>query len=207
MSAFATVRPYDPVFDGQRHYRALLECTARPGTIGQLDDCAMEIPPRLHRATVFIALGLFSADSTFSFNPGDEQASQFVQRETAARPIASEEADFVIVQDASLLEGIRQARLGTLSYPDLGATVIVQVGSVSPAPIAGGLRLTLTGPGIETEALVFVQGAPEALFDLLQEQNAEFPLGIDTFLTCDSVSAGPCVLALPRTTRVQWARV
>jgi len=207
MSTVTAMRPYDPVFDGQKHYRALLQATARPGTIGQVDDVAMDVPPQLNRATVFIVLGLFSADSTFSFKPGDDQATKFFQYETAAKPVADELADFVIVKDASVLDGIRHARLGTLLYPDLGATVIVQVGALSPAPIPGGLRLTLTGPGIETEAVAVVQGAPEALFELLQKQNAEFPLGIDTFLTCDSLSAGPCVLALPRTTRVRWERI
>jgi alpha-D-ribose 1-methylphosphonate 5-triphosphate synthase subunit PhnH len=54
---------------------------------------------------------------------------------------------------------------------------------------------------------VFVLGAPEALLESLREQNGEFPLGIDAYLTCDSLSAGPCVLALPRTTQVHWERV
>jgi alpha-D-ribose 1-methylphosphonate 5-triphosphate synthase subunit PhnH len=207
MSTIAAVKPYDPVFDGQRHYRTLLQCTARPGTIGQLDDVVMEIPPQLHRATVFIALGLFSADTTFGFTPGDDQAAAFLQKETAARLVEDDQADFVIVKDASVIDGLRHARPGTLSYPDLGATVIVQVGALSPAPIVGGLRLSLTGPGIESEAVAVVQGAPEELFELLQEQNAEFPLGVDAFLTCDSLSAGPCVLALPRTTRVRWERI
>jgi alpha-D-ribose 1-methylphosphonate 5-triphosphate synthase subunit PhnH len=207
MSTIAAIKPYDPVFDGQKHYRTLLQCTARPGTIGQLDDVVMAVPPQLNRATVFIALGLFSADSSFCMSPDDDLAAEFLQKETAAKPVAEDTADFVIVKDAGVLNGVRHARQGTLPYPDTGATVIVQVGALSPAPIPGGLRLTLTGPGIETEAVAVVQGAPEALFDLLQLRNTEFPLGIDTFLTCDSLSAGPCVMALPRTTRVRWERI
>jgi alpha-D-ribose 1-methylphosphonate 5-triphosphate synthase subunit PhnH len=105
------------------------------------------------------------------------------------------------------LDALDHARTGTLTYPDLGATAIVQVEAISPAPLAGAARLRLTGPGIEDEAEVFVLGASDRLFDLLHERNAEFPMGVDVFFTCDSLSAGPCVLALPRTTQVAWERV
>jgi alpha-D-ribose 1-methylphosphonate 5-triphosphate synthase subunit PhnH len=65
----------------------------------------------------------------------------------------------------------------------------------------------LTGPGIESETVVYVVGASEAFFKVLRERNAEYPLGVDSFLTCDSLSAGPCVMALPRTARVHWEQV
>jgi alpha-D-ribose 1-methylphosphonate 5-triphosphate synthase subunit PhnH len=84
---------------------------------------------------------------------------------------------------------------------------VFQVAAISSAPLPGSFRLTLTGPGIEVKTVVFVLGTLEAMFESLREQNAEFPLGVDAFLTCDSHSSGPCVVALPRTTRVQWERI
>jgi alpha-D-ribose 1-methylphosphonate 5-triphosphate synthase subunit PhnH len=207
MSALSVIKPYDQVFDGQRHYRTLLQCTARPGTIGQLDDASLEAPLRLNRATVLIALALFSADSSFYVAQGEDPVVDFLRRETLAKPASAEQADFLFLPDTSRLEEIHRARVGSLAYPDLGATVVLQVAALSPAPMPGCLRLALTGPGIETETVVFVLGAAEAIFEALRERNAEFPLGIDSFLTCDSLSAGPCVLALPRTTRVQWERM
>lgn len=207
MNTFPVPRPYDPVFDAQKHYRALLQCTARPGTIGQLDDAALEVPQQLNRATVLIALTLFSSDTTFSFAQDEDQALHFLCRETSAKIASIDQADFLILADACQAGVIRQARRGVLAYPDQGATLIVQVAAISPAPVLGGLRLTLSGPGIETETVLYVFGAPAELFEVLREQNAEFPMGIDTYLTCNSLSMGPCVLALPRTTKVLWERV
>ena len=84
---------------------------------------------------------------------------------------------------------------------------MAQVEAISPAPMPGCLRLRLTGPGIEVETVVFVLGASEAFFETRRQRNVEFPMGLDIFLTCDSLSAGPCVLSLPRTTRVEWERI
>jgi alpha-D-ribose 1-methylphosphonate 5-triphosphate synthase subunit PhnH len=207
MSTLIAARPYDHVFDGQKHYRTLLQCTARPGTIGQLDDVLVEVPAQLNRATALLALALLSGDSTFYLAQGEEPALEFLRRETFAKAVSAEQADFLICSGTSRLEDLYCARTGSLSFPDLGSTVVAQVAAVSPAPVPGGLRLTLTGPGIEVETVVFVLGADVKLFELLRERNAEFPLGIDTFLTCDSLSAGPCVLSLPRTTQVRWEQI
>jgi alpha-D-ribose 1-methylphosphonate 5-triphosphate synthase subunit PhnH len=207
MSTLVSVKPYDGIFDGQKHYRTLLQCTARPGTIGQLDDVELDVPSYLNRATALIVLALFTGDISFYLEQSDEHAMNFIQRETAARPETADQADFLILHDANLLAEVSEVRVGSLSYPDMGATAIVQVEAISPAPLPGCLRLRLTGPGIEVETVVFVLGASELFFETRRELNAEFPMGLDAFLTCDSLSAGPCVLALPRTTRVDWERI
>lgn len=207
MSALAAAKPYHHVFDAQKHYRTLLQCTARPGSIGQLDDVLLEVPPPLNRAAALIALTLLSADSSFCLSPCEAPAEGFLCRETLARPAAAEQADFMFIADPSRIEEIERVRSGSLAYPEQGATVVLQLAAISPAPMPGCLRLTLTGPGIETETTAFVLGASETLFEQLRRRNAEFPLGIDAYLTCDSLSAGPCVLALPRSTRVIWERI
>jgi alpha-D-ribose 1-methylphosphonate 5-triphosphate synthase subunit PhnH len=206
MSALAEVKPYDPIFDAQKHYRTLLQSTARPGSIGQLDDTLLDIPPKLSRSTAHILMALLSADSSFHLDQCEE-AAEFVQRETSAKLVNPGQADFVVLADPRRLDALRQAKIGTLLYPDLGATVIVQVAAISPAPIPGAQHLRLNGPGIESEAGVNVAGAPSELFEILRERNAEFPMGVDVFLTCDSLSAGPCVMALPRTTHIRWYQV
>jgi alpha-D-ribose 1-methylphosphonate 5-triphosphate synthase subunit PhnH len=152
-------------------------------------------------------LGLFSSDVSYYIERGEESSAQLIEDETGARRVEAEQADFLILPDANRLDALEHARVGMLTYPDLGATVIVQVAALSPAPLLGALKLRLTGPGIEDEIEVFVLGPDGRLFDLLRERNAEFPMGIDVFFTCDSLSAGPCVLALPRTTQAAWERV
>lgn len=207
MSSVSVLKPYDQIFDSQKHFRALLQCTARPGTVGQLDDVALDVSAPLSHATSLLVLALFSGDTTFYLSPADDRVASFVRRETQASLVSADDADFLLYTDSAKLESMEQARCGTLLYPDLGATLVVQVEAISLAPLSGGYRLTLAGPGIETESVVYVLGVSERLFSFLEECNSEFPLGADVFLTCDSLSAGPCVLALPRTVRIRWERV
>jgi alpha-D-ribose 1-methylphosphonate 5-triphosphate synthase subunit PhnH len=212
MNTPVAARPYDRIFDAQKHYRTLLQCTARPGSIGLLDKVELKAPSQLNHATALIALALFNADTSFYLAQGEGPAFHFIRAETAAQPVTAERADFLIFSDfnqlhAHWLDDLRQARLGNLAYPDLGATIVFQVAAISSVSVPGALRLTLTGPGIETKTAVFVLGAPEAMLESLRERNAEFPLGVDTFLTCDSDSSSSCVLALPRTTQLQWERI
>jgi alpha-D-ribose 1-methylphosphonate 5-triphosphate synthase subunit PhnH len=215
MSAVVALKPYDEVFDSQKHYRTLLDCLARPGLIGQLDDVMLDVPPFYNRATALTLLTLFGGDTTYALVQSEAQASAapvapdcgFIRRETGAKAVPVDQADFLILFDAAVLPQLTNVRIGTLSYPDLGATAIVQVEGISPAPMQGSLRLRLTGPGIETETIVFVSGAAAEFFAARAHLNHEFPMGLDIVLTCDSLSAGPCVLGLPRTTRVDWERI
>jgi len=207
MSTSLAVKSYDPVFDGQKHYRTILQVTARPGTIGQLDDAALDVPPQLNRASALLALALFTGDISYHLDLAAADTDQFLQRETAAKPAKAAHADFLIFPCGQHYSALREARTGTLTFPDQGATAIVQAEAISPAPISSGIRLLLSGPGIETEAEVYVRGVSGELFEVLRERNAEFPVGVDTFFTCDSLATGPCVLALPRTTHVQWKQM
>jgi alpha-D-ribose 1-methylphosphonate 5-triphosphate synthase subunit PhnH len=161
----------------------------------------------LNRATALLALALFSGDISYFLGRDDAQVANFIERETFAKPASADQADFLVLVDSDRLENLQQAKQGSLSFPDLGATVVLQVAALSPAPLTNSLRLTLSGPGIESETVVYALGAAEKFFETLRKRNAEFPLGVDSFLTCDSLSAGPCVMALSRTTRVHWERV
>jgi alpha-D-ribose 1-methylphosphonate 5-triphosphate synthase subunit PhnH len=212
MSAATAIGPYDPVFDGQKHYRALLNCTARPGTIGLLDDVQLEFPAGLSHAMVLVGLTLFSSDVSFylqpgHLQPGDKAVADFLRRQTQAFEASPSQADFLLLDgedDGPAVEALKLAKRGSLDFPETGATAILEVASVSPAPLGDGLRLMLAGPGIESEATVFVAGLSQAFLEVHSVCNREFPAGIDLILACDSLSAGPCVLSLPRTTKVRW---
>jgi alpha-D-ribose 1-methylphosphonate 5-triphosphate synthase subunit PhnH len=207
MSSSTVSKPYDLIFDSQKHYRTLLNCTARPGTVGLLEDVQMEMPSQLNRATVLAALAVFSGDASFYLESEADIVVRFLSHKTRAFLATARQADFLILEGrdaAAALEALRVAKSGTLLDPELSATVLLQVQAISPAPLADSLELTLTGPGIQTTSTVFVSGIDVRLLEVLQNRNREFPVGIDMFLTCDSLSAGPCVLALPRTTNLRW---
>jgi alpha-D-ribose 1-methylphosphonate 5-triphosphate synthase subunit PhnH len=212
VSVPTTIQRYDPIYDAQRHFRTLLDCTARPGTIGLLENVGVDVPTGIRRASALIALTLFGADTTFCILPEPSpKTSAFFRESTAATEAPFSEADFLILLDDGLVDGhaarLEHIRLGTLVFPDTAATVILQVEAISPAPMSNSLRLRLTGPGIESETVVFVSGVAESFLSLRRELNSEFPLGFDLFLACDSLSAGPCILSLPRTTSVAWERI
>jgi alpha-D-ribose 1-methylphosphonate 5-triphosphate synthase subunit PhnH len=210
MSIAATARPYDPVFDGQRHYRAVLNCTARPGSIGFLDGVQLETPEGLNLATTLIALMLFSGDVSFYLRPEARAAISFLRQQAQAVEAPAAQADFLLLnaKDAdSAVSAMKSAKTGSLVFPETGATVLLEVEGISPVAFSDCLRLTLSGPGIETESIVFVAGMSPDFLDVLRNRNCEFPTGIDLLLTCDSLSAGPCVLSIPRTTNVRWEPV
>ncbi len=79
---------------------------------------------------------------------------------------------------------------GTAVAPEAGATLILQVASLS-----GGRMLRLTGAGIAEERTIAPQ-LPECILHELTENR--FLLGIDLILTC-----GERLLAVPRTTHVE----
>ena len=81
---------------------------------------------------------------------------------------------------------------GTVTAPETGVTLIVQLASLS-----GGRMLRLTGAGIAEERMIAPQ-LPDCIIDELTERPHPFPLGIDLILTC-----GERLLAIPRTTHVE----
>ena len=120
MSASTALQPYDQVFDSQKHYRTLLQSTARPGTIGQLDDVLLEVPPQLNRATALLALTLFSSDSSFYLAQGEEPAIDFLRRETLAKPAGAEQADFLLSSRHNSTAGDSSRQAGKPSVSGLG---------------------------------------------------------------------------------------
>ena len=82
---------------------------------------------------------------------------------------------------------------GTHEAPETAATVILQVSRF----IAGSDGLKLTGPGIEKERVVLIDGVPRSFWKTRAAVVEGFPCGIDLFLTEDHRLTG-----LPRTTRI-----
>lgn len=85
---------------------------------------------------------------------------------------------------------MRQAKTGTMLYPDQSATLVVA------CQLGDGDHLRLTGPGIQTENELSVTGIPSMFWTLRAEMIA-YPLGIDLILV-----DGQQVAGLPRTTAI-----
>jgi len=183
----------EPVLQSQRTFRSVLDAVAHPGRVVDIDD-RIEPPRPLHAAAAAIALTLVDFETPLWLDGSvAADARDWLRFHTGAvivdRPAA---AAFALVADPARLPVLHSFARGSDERPEHSATLIIQVDGLRSHE---GYRLT--GPGIAGEARLGVAGMPEAFWDALSENHAQFPRGVDVLLT-----AGASLAALPRTTRV-----
>ena len=98
-----------------------------------------------------------------------------------------EQATFAVTDEAISSEQLNALSTGTAVAPEAGATLILQVASLS-----GGRMLRLTGAGIAEERMIAPQ-LPECILHELTERPHPFPLGIDLILTCGERLLEMCI--------------
>ena len=194
---------YDEVHHAQQHFRSLLNSLAYPGTIRHLEPVEVTPPPSLTPSSVLLAFALLNADVSFHLVDFGQQSADYLAANTRASAAAITQAAFVFAKGETLPERLEGINCGSLLYPDTAATLVLQVAQLSPAPLAGGLKLELEGPGVKGVANAYVRGLNADLLLAVQARNAEFPLGIDTFLTSDD-DGRPSALGIPRSVKVAW---
>ena len=188
---------YDPVFDAQEHFRFLLDAMARPGKINTLAPLPLDPPPGLSVTAALVAFALLDANTSFCVENGDAALTRYLARNTAARQTDIADADFVIAGGHASPAFLHSIKKGTLSYPDEGATLILDVEWLDTH--SPGLPLTLSGPGIAGERTFFARGLDAGLPNALRACNAEFPLGVDGILA----DAAHHIVCIPRSSRLR----
>lgn len=182
----------DPVSQSQLVFRHLLDAMARPGNI-EMVDLGIEGPETLDLAATAIALALVDFETPLYLDPAlaTPAAETYLKFHCGTR-IVSEASDaaFAILDDAP--DDLGVFNTGTEEYPELGATLIIQVET-----IAADGPLTLTGPGIKESAQIGLPDVPAAFWEARAKQQRYFPLGIDLVFV-----SGSEMVALPRTTNV-----
>jgi alpha-D-ribose 1-methylphosphonate 5-triphosphate synthase subunit PhnH len=191
---------YDMVFDAQAHFRVLLDAMARPGSIQVLNDVDIVPPHGLHRVSALVGFALLNGDVTFHVVSADSDVADYLMVNTASLMTSADEADFIFVKGNLRTPAILAAKVGSLRYPEEGATVIVDVDKISDVACDGAVALTLSGPGVLDTKTIYVAGLDVAILADFVSQNAEFPTGIDLILT-DGDDALSCV---PRTAKLNW---
>ena len=180
----------DPVHDSQRFFRGLLRALAHPGQVVRLDG-APEGPRPLDPATAAAALTLLDGDTPLWIdwvaNMPPLQAwlkfhcgCPFVER--------SQDAAFGLVADPANMPRLALFAQGLDLYPDRAATILLQVPSLEDGP-----AMTIRGPGIRDRATIAPTGLPGWFWNDWRLNAAQFPLGVDIFLTC-----GESLVGLPR---------
>ncbi len=180
----------DPVFDAQAMFASLLQAMSRPGTIVDFGKrCTPPAP--LSPAQGAILCALADADTPVFVEGGNDALAAWLGFQTGARLAEPQEARFAVAGrfDETALKTFP---LGTLTYPDRSATLLVEVVSLE-----GGEPLRLTGPGIAGEASVHIEGLGRGFLAARQANRALNPCGLDLILT-----AGSRALCLPRSTIV-----
>lgn len=182
----------DAVHDSQRAFRALLDAIARPGAVVQV-DAAVTPPAPLSQAAAAALLTLVDFETPLWIDPsGRVPALLAWMRFHCGAPLVEDaaRARFALVTDAPSMPPLDAFFIGEDAYPDRSATLIIEVAALR---MGDGLRLT--GPGIEQEARLAIDGLPPGFASAWRANRAIFPCGVDVFLT-----AGDRVAALPRTT-------
>jgi alpha-D-ribose 1-methylphosphonate 5-triphosphate synthase subunit PhnH len=204
---------YDDVFDAQEHYRLLLDCMARPGKINVMPEMELTAPAGIHPAGALVGFALLNSDASFYVEGAAAfEVGRYLLVNTSARPVGLGEADFAFLGCTAAPELLLQLKVGTLPYPEEGATVVAAVdrlggeglglafGGEGSGGGGEGLVLSLTGPGVLGERKLCVSGLGRAFFETLATINSEFPLGVDVILT-DGERRVACI---PRSTKIRF---
>jgi alpha-D-ribose 1-methylphosphonate 5-triphosphate synthase subunit PhnH len=184
----------DPAHDSQRLFRAVLEAFSHPGRIVSLPDPPAGAGPLSKAATAFL-LTLVDRDTPLWLAPAFDTAPvcDFVRFHTGA-PIAKQPADalFAVLTPDQMppLDGFA---VGTDSYPDRSATLVIELPS-----LVGGPQRRWIGPGIETRQAVSLSGLPDSFWTQWAANRALFPCGVDLVF-----ATGSDLIALPRTIAVE----
>jgi len=175
---------YNEVSDAQIHFRILLNALAHPGSIYDFPKMELTPPNNIHLASICIGFALMNADVSFAVqNENEVEIAHYLALNTGASIATLEQADYLFTTGNTDPSSITSLKTGTLSYPENSATLIIDVNQLSSSPAINALAIELSGPGIENTTTVYVNGLSSTLLEAIQEQNTEFPLGLDIMLT------------------------
>ena len=183
----------DPVFDAQASFRALLDALARPGRIATLVAPLSAAAP-LSPAATALALTLCDHDTPVWLDAAAANAAGFLRFHCGCSIVDEPAgATFAFVAAPGAMPSLHAFSIGEDRYPETATTVVIDVPS-----LAGGPAVRLSGPGIETTALVAPRGLPDGFWMQMAANRALFPLGVDVVLT-----AGDRAIGLPRSVKVE----
>lgn len=183
----------EPVHQSQQIFRQVLTALSEPGT--RLTLAPVPAPKGIHSAAYQVCLALLDADTPLWVS--DSLATPSLLNSlrfhcgctiTGRR----DEAIFAVAFPGDL-ENISGFSQGSHEYPDRSTTIILQVDHLHSA---GPWRLS--GPGIQDQKQVGIEGPGQQWPAWLQANRAGFPLGVDLLLT-----DGNSLMGLPRTTLVE----
>ncbi len=196
---------FDLVHHTQSIYRHVLDSMARPGKINSLENGLQGIEeiPGFSKPLLGLAYTLIDREVTFRVISNQQSfVEKHIVRKTFGVITHKNNADYVLIEKpltpVEILNVIEECRVGTLEDPHASTTILMTIDSIS-SDEKKGKRLTLRGPGVQTEKNIFVRGFSLEWLTCRKKLNREFPLGIDMIL----VSRDGHVVSFPRTTIIE----
>lgn len=171
--------------DAAQAFRAIMQSTARPGSIHTITGATPPAP--LSQAAGTVVLTLCDQETPLHLAGAADCGAvrDWITFHTSAPFVAADQAMFAVGTWADL-QPLDRFALGEAEYPDRSATLIVEMDQITPQ------GATLRGPGIKDTASLSL---PEVA--AFQANRKLFPLGLDFIFT-----AGDQMAALPRSTEV-----
>lgn len=182
-----TLHQFNEVFDTQKVFRKLLEAMSNPTRIVSILE---EKDKMFGKYPAFLAAAMTLLDNEVSFYTyGNTELQKDIQLVTLSEESSAESADYHFVTDSSMLTTVfEKAKCGTLTDPHSSATILIQDNGEKIR------KLCLYGPGINGETEIFCSETFCTALKLRDEQNYEYPEGVDLIFLSDSGE----ITAIPR---------
>ncbi len=186
----------ESVFAAQSTFRAIMNATARPGSLHPIAG-VKDVPVPLGGEAAAIALALFDHDTPVWLDrelAAQPEVAAWLRFHTGA-PVVSEPASaaFALIGDPARLPPFESFGQGSAEYPDRSTTVVLQVAS-----FAEGETLSLTGPGIRDSQPFRAAPLPADMPERITANRSLFPRGVDLLFVAPSQIA-----AIPRSVRLK----
>ena len=191
-------------------FRVLLDCMARPGTIGQIPEPTMfpqiptiaidDQPMIANRFALTSCLSLLDQETRFAqaanntWIDAQSDINRWVQLRSNCHLSDAKNALFVYLWDSASSALLHELNQGTLTFPEQSCTAFIAVPEINDTVPTWQLR----GPGIDGHCDVGVHGVVTDFAQNIIATRAHFPLGID--IVCIDTH-GKCI-ALPRTCQI-----
>ncbi len=171
-------------------FRTILAAMSHPGKVFRLAEFEKE-------ETAVIELLRCLLDNEVGVAViGDPALEADLIRHTACRLVPYREANFIIVGNAKGSVDLTGCKVGSLEYPDSGATIVYLVDGLAEED--GGI--VLSGPGIDGKISLRISGLAAGELSRLQELNSEFPLGVDAMFFVRRRSGR--IACIPRSSKI-----
>lgn len=173
----------------QQVFSCLQTAFSRPGTICSLEDSVSHF-------TIEYSILACLVDHQVSFKDIGDRLPAVFKSLLAHQEADVETADFVL--DRGEVSPVStQYKLGSLSHPEMSSTLIVGIQDFNQADAA--VRISLSGPGIQTNTQLVLNGLHVDWLHLRNRQCAAFPIGNDYIFYSERA-----LMALPRSTKLEF---